>query len=83
MVGVVLFGLAGVTIGFLLGRWWAPLLALALVPLSVPAGDTLGEGPVWAYVLLIYAPYACVTLAAGVGARRLSGARHAAGSPRA
>jgi hypothetical protein len=45
MLGVVLLGLAGITIGFLLGRWWALLLAPALVPLSVPAGDTLGEGP--------------------------------------
>jgi hypothetical protein len=71
-LGVVLLGLAGFTIGFLLGRWWALLLALALVPLSVAAGDTLGEGPVWAYVLYIYAPFACVTLAAGVGARRVT-----------
>lgn len=68
--------LAQVALGFGVGRWWAPILPLALVLIAVPAGvPDSAEGeplPLW-FGLMFAEPFAVALVLIGVIARRLGG----------
>ena len=65
---LVVVGLLQLTFGALLGTWWAFLIPMALVPMSMPTGYGSGEIPIWFGVLFLVA-FAIPLVIAGVLAR--------------
>ena len=64
-----------VLVGWLIGRWWAVLLPLLIVPLAIPAGTpSVGEDPlpVWFGLAMIVAPIGAVLIGIAAALRRLS-----------
>jgi hypothetical protein len=49
---LVALALVQPSLGLLLGTWWAFLVPMVLVPMSIPAGAAGGEVPIWFGVLL-------------------------------
>ena len=66
--------LAQLAVGLLVGRWWALVLPLLIVLISVPAGyppDPHGEGfPLW-FSLAILSVFAIPLVGAGVVAQKI------------
>ena len=71
LVGLLVLHVAA---GWLANRWWALLLPLAAVVLSIPAGDP-AEGwepyPIW-FGVAVAAPAGMVLILAGIAARRIA-----------
>ena len=79
---LALFGLGHAAFGFAFGRWISLLFPNVLVVLALPAGyaESLYEPPpVWVWQLWL-APFLTTLVAAGLGARGLTGRRRSAGS---
>jgi peptidoglycan/LPS O-acetylase OafA/YrhL len=59
--------------GWGVGRWWAFLLPLLVIPLAVPAGyPARTEGPeIWVGVAYVLAPAGIVLIGLGTALRRL------------
>ena len=71
VVWLIALFLAGLAVGWLVGRsWWSPSLA-AVVPVGfIPGGDDSDGAPEWQTALVLLAPFALAGLVAGVAARR-------------
>ena len=70
VVWLIAMFLAGLAVGWLVGRWWSLLLA-AVVPVGfIPGGDDSDGAPEWQTALVLLAPFALAGLVAGVAARR-------------
>jgi predicted membrane protein len=69
--------------GLVIGRWWALLLPVIVVFVSIPAGnppitaDYVEPFPIW-FGLAVAAPVAILLVALGVGARRIYDRRSSA-----
>jgi hypothetical protein len=72
-VVLVCFGAVNLVTGLLVARWWALLLPVLAVILSLPAGfpdANKGEPlPIW-FGLVVFSPVAFALIAVGVGAAR-------------
>jgi hypothetical protein len=70
---LLLMGAIVVGTGFLIGRWWAPVLALVPAVLALPAGyepDGYPEVPIWFYLGLQGLIFGVPLMAAGVAVRK-------------
>jgi hypothetical protein len=70
VVWLVALSLAGLVVGWFVGRWWSLLLAAVVPVCFVPSGDDADGAPEWQTALVLLAPFALAGLAAGVAARR-------------
>lgn len=62
--------IGGVLLGFMIGRWWALLVAF-LVPVAfIPAGENSDGFPKWEIAVYAFVPLALLGLFMGVGSRR-------------
>ena len=67
---LALFAALHPVVGYLVGRWWAVLLALLPAVLALPLGREGGETPIWVISLAIGFPAGAALIAVGVGLRR-------------
>jgi hypothetical protein len=62
IVPLVIFGLPGLVVGLLVGRWWAVLAPVALGALTLLAGDGGAEANPWELATFVVLPAAGGTL---------------------
>jgi hypothetical protein len=62
IVPLVIFGLPGLVVGLLVGRWWAVLAPVALGALTLLAGDGGAEANPWELATFVVLPAAVGTL---------------------
>lgn len=67
---LLLFAMLHPLVGYVLGRWWAVLLAVLPGLLALPLGAEGGETPIWVINLAVGFPAGAALIALGVALRK-------------